>query len=339
MRRCSWERYNTRMTQPIHDIHDSFFRETFSRREVAEGVLREYLPLTLVRNIDWSTLTITKDTFVEKALRKHFSDLVYDARYGERKIKIFVLLEHKSSPDPWVTLQVLRYQVRIWELHRKQHPKDPLPPVVPLVLYHGQQDWQVPENFQGLFCELDYTLATYVPAFRYELCDLHLPEPEQIRGQVMSRLILLALKHIFDPSPKQVLAGLMPLVEELLERETSTEMLEVLLRYYTHASGKLDEQDIRELLTETARGEEYMQTFIERYIEQGRQQGLVVGEQKGRQEGRQEGQQELLLRLMTRKFGTLTAKQRKRIQQADGETLLRWSEQVLFATTPDEALR
>lgn len=58
---------------------------------------------------------------------------------------------------------------------------------------------------------------------------------------------------------------------------------------------------------------------------------MVVGEQKG--------QQDLLLRLLARKFGTLSAEQRRRIVQADGETLLRWSEQVLFAATAEEALR
>jgi predicted transposase/invertase (TIGR01784 family) len=335
------------MTQPIHNPHDTFFRETFSRREVAEDVLREYLPPELVEGIDWSTLEISKDSFVEKALRKHFSDLVYDVRHGQRNIKIYLLFEHKSSPEHWVALQLLRYQVRIWELYRKQHPDEPLPPIVPLVLYHGRTDWRAPKNFQALFGGLDEALASYVPVFCYELCDLHLPEPEEIRGRLLSRVILLALKHIFDPSPKQALSGLMPLLRDLLEQETSREMLEVLLRYYIHASGTLDEQDIRELLTETARGEDYMQTFIDRYIEQGRQQGLVVGEQKGlvlgeqkgRQEGRQEERQDLLLRQMTRKFGTLTAKQRTRIRQADGETLLRWSEQVLFATTAEEALR
>jgi len=275
-------------------------------------------------------------------LRKHFSDLVYDVRYGERNIKIFVLLEHKNSPDPWVALQLLRYQVRIWELHRNQHSSEPLPPIVPLVLYHGQQDWRVPGDFHGLFGGLDEVLAAYVPAFRHELCDLHLPEPDKIRGQVMSRLVLLALKHIFDPDPKRVLANLMSLVQDILDRETSLEMLEVVMRYYVQHSDQLDEQAIHQLITETVRGEDYMQTFIDRYIEQGRQQGMVLGKQEGRQEGRREGryegQRDVLLRLMTRKFGTLTAQQRKRIQQADGETLLRWSEQVLFATTLDEAL-
>jgi hypothetical protein len=66
----------------------------------------------------------------------------------------------------------------------------------------------VPKGFNALFGDLDKVLAAYVPASRHELCDLHLPEPDQIRGQVISRLVLLALKHIFDPDPKQVLASL-----------------------------------------------------------------------------------------------------------------------------------
>jgi flagellar biosynthesis/type III secretory pathway protein FliH len=115
-------------------------------------------------------------------------------------------------------------------------------------------------------------------------------------------------------------------------------MLEVVLRYYVSTTQRLDEQDIHELLTQTT-DEDIMQTFIDRYIQQGRQQGMVIGEQKGRQEGRQEAQQDVLLRLLARKFGKLSAEQRRRIANADGETLLRWSEQLLFAATADEALR
>ena len=41
---------------------------------------------------------------------------------------------------------------------------------------------------------------------------------------------------------------------------------------------------------------------------------------------------------MTRKFGPLTATQRRRVEAANGETLLRWSEQLLFAETVENAL-
>lgn len=319
------------MSKPINDPHDRFFRETFSRREVAEGFLRCYLPPEVAAGMVWESLAIAKDSFVEKALRNHFSDLLYAIRHGDRTIKIYLLLEHKSHPDAWVPLQLLRYQVRIWELHRKQQPKAPLPPILPLVLYHGKQRWQTPEHFLDLFGGMDAALLDYVPDFRHELCDLSLPEPAEIRGKVLSRLTLLALKHIFDPKPKQVLAEILPLVRDILDKNTALEMLEVLLRYYVQTTQTLDEHDIHELLTETDDEENTMQTFIDRYIEQGRQQGLFVG--------RQEERQALLLRLLTRKFDRITPSQRQRIEQADGETLLRWSEQVLFAATVEEALR
>ena len=334
------------MSKPLNDPHDSFFRETFSRREVAEGFLRGYLPTEVVEGIDWETLSIAKDSFIEKALRKHFSDLLYTAHFHGTEIKIYLLVEHKSHPDYWVPLQLLRYLVRIWELHRKQHPKLPLPPILPLVLYHGQKSWKIPENLGVLFGKMDMALSSYIPIFRYEVCDLALPEPAVIRDKVMSRVCLLALKHIFDPSPKQALAEILPLVRDIIDRNTALEMLEVLLRYYVQTTQTLDEHDIHELITQSTNGEDTMQTFIDRYIEQGRQQGILTGKkdgwqegvQEGRQEGKQEGQREILLRLMTRKFGVLTVEQQRQIYQADGETLLRWSEQLLFAASAEEAL-
>jgi len=76
-----------------------------------------------MENIDLESLTMVKDSFVEKELRQHFSDLLYTVHHQQGELYLYFLFEHKSSPDPWVGLQLLRYQVRIWEQHRKQHPK------------------------------------------------------------------------------------------------------------------------------------------------------------------------------------------------------------------------
>jgi predicted transposase/invertase (TIGR01784 family) len=344
-------RYNARMSKSLDNPHDRFFRETFSRREVAEGFLRGYLPSAVADKIDWASLAIAKDSFIEKALRQHFSDLLYSVRHGAGEIKIYLLVEHKSHPDAWVPLQLLRYQLRIWELHRKQKPKDLVPPILPLVLYHGSERWQTPDRFLALFGEMDAALLPYIPDFRHVLCDLSLPAPRQIKDAVLSRLVLLALKHIFDPNPKQALAEVLPLVRKILDKETSLEMLEVVLRYYVQTTQVLDERDIRELLTQTDDEEGIMPTFIDQYIEQGRQEGLFIGMEKGREEGLEKGiekgiekgreveRRALLLRLLRRKFGQITPAQQHRIKQADSETLLRWSEEVLFAVTADEALR
>ena len=54
-------------------------------------------------------------------------------------MKIYLLFEHKSQPEHWTALQLLRYVVAGGEQYLKQHRKaQRLPPVYPLVLYHGQ---------------------------------------------------------------------------------------------------------------------------------------------------------------------------------------------------------
>jgi predicted transposase YdaD len=63
-----------------------------------------------------------------------------------------------------------------------------------------------------------------------------------------------------------------------------------------------------------------------------------IGIQKGRKEGRKEGEAAMLLRQIARKFGPPTETVRERIERADSETLLAWSDRILTAQTLDEVL-
>lgn len=76
----------------------------------------------------------------------------------------------------------------------------------------------------------------------------------------------------------------------------------------------------------------------ERVVEWTREwerQGLEKGMQKGLQKGmgrrRREGERRMLVRLLERKFGALDAEARRRIEKADDEELLAWSENLLSA--------
>jgi hypothetical protein len=55
----------------------------------------------------------------------------------------------KRAPDAWVAFQVLRYLVRIWEQALEQKVKK-LPPIFPLVLYHGRARWRAARDFGAL---------------------------------------------------------------------------------------------------------------------------------------------------------------------------------------------
>ena len=71
-----------------------------------------------------------------------------------------------------------------------------------------------------------------------------------------------------------------------------------------------------------------MTRFAERFLDKGRDEG--------RQEGIGQGEARVLLRQLTLKFGPLPEPVRARIESADADTLLRWSERVLSADHLDE---
>jgi predicted transposase YdaD len=59
------------------------------------------------------------------------------------------------------------------------------------------------------------------------------------------------------------------------------------------------------------------------------------GRREGHAEGRREGEAEVLLRLLRARFGALPQDVTARLNAADAETLLRWSERILSASTLD----
>jgi len=74
-----------------------------------------------------------------------------------------------------------------------------------------------------------------------------------------------------------------------------------------------------------------MSRFAERFREEGMQQGM--------RQGMQQGEARVLVRLLQLKFGELPEAVLHRIEHADEQTLLQWSERVLTAEQLDEVLR
>ena len=159
---------------------------------------------------------------------------------------------------------------------------------------------------------------------------------------MLTRLVQLALRHIYSAEPVERLRELLGLIEQICDQPTALEILESLLRYYVQGTRRLEEQDVRALLQTMPIGEPIMQTFIDKYIAQGMQQGIQQGLQQGVQQGVQQGLQQgetaVLLRQIERKFGPPSESIRRRIVEADAETLLTWSERILTADTLEAVL-
>ncbi len=194
-------------TEEIKNIHDKFFQETFTRKEIAESFLKHYLPEQLIPHINFGSLSIIKDSFIDKELLEHFSDILYTVGFKKTDIYIYLLFEHKSYKEKLVAFQLLRYMVKIWDQHLKQHPKTKkLPAVFPMVLYHGKTEWKIPENFQSVIQKDAVSLLKeYIPEFSYRLYDISHMSDDEIRGGVLGRIVLMIFKYIFRPDLREKL--------------------------------------------------------------------------------------------------------------------------------------
>ncbi|HEX5083364.1 MAG TPA: Rpn family recombination-promoting nuclease/putative transposase [Blastocatellia bacterium] len=128
--------------------HDRFFKDLLSRQETAVDFLSNYLPSEIVAALDLTAPEMVKDSFIDEELRQHFSDLLYRVnlkRGGDALV--YILFEHKSSPDEWVAFQLLRYEVRIWESERR-NGAEKLPMISRWFFITGEKSGMSRPNFR-----------------------------------------------------------------------------------------------------------------------------------------------------------------------------------------------
>lgn len=89
---------------------------------------------------------------------------------------------------------------------------------------------------------------------------------------------------------------------------------------------QLDDNEQQLYRQRYAQEADIMSGFAARFIEQGIQQGV------------QQGEARVLLRQLSARFGVLSSETRQKIETADADTLLQWSERILSAQTLDEVL-
>lgn len=156
--------------------HDRFFRSYFQRPDILQSLAEFVLPSDACRKLDFTRLSLDTDTHVEGEQSTRYSDLsaTVGLRGSDRagQAKLYLLFEHKSWSDSWVSLQLLRYMTRIWSRHERDNRRPPVPVVIPIVIYHGVSR-QVRTDFQALFDDdLPASLRRYCPILRVETLNL-----------------------------------------------------------------------------------------------------------------------------------------------------------------------
>lgn len=275
---------------PLHAPPDKFFKEVFSRVEVARGFFQAYLPSNLVAAIEWKSLKPEPGAFIDERLLTHTSDLLFSAQIGAAPVLLYFLFEHQSRPDRAMPFRLLGYMVHIWEQWRKQAaPAAMLPAILPVVLYQGREAWTVPRHFGDsvkLPANLEAQLRPFQPDFEYILVDIARVSTEEIRGEIALRLVLTLLKAVRTGTLPGWLEGAAPALGHLLMEAEPTRFVHSLLRYAFEADANVP-STLAQLLAKVP--QENVRSSAMSIAEQLREEGLEKGRQEGRHEGRQEG--------------------------------------------------
>jgi len=256
--------------------------------------------MIVVQSIYSSTLERWPAGHVSDDLRQRHEDRVWRVRLRRRWLYVLVLLEFQSTVDRSMAVRILAYTALLYQ-DLLRASSEPLPPVLPIVLYDGAAQWTAATDVTALATPPGEHLAPYQPAQRYVLLDVRgytgtLPEG---RNRVAALIRLACSRGLGEMA-----ATFSELAEWLSEPEH-----EGLLRAFwewlgavqvpAHCPGMAlpvlkNWREAGTMLNDRA------SDWSAEWVEKGRVEGQV--------EGRAEGHAEIMRRVAARKFGAETAR-------------------------------
>jgi predicted transposase YdaD len=89
-------------------------------------MLKGYLPGNIKKNLDFKSLKISKNSFIDRRLKNYFADLLYEIKLksSQKSAFIYILFEHKCWEDWFVCLQLLKYihspelRNKLWDIFK-----------------------------------------------------------------------------------------------------------------------------------------------------------------------------------------------------------------------------
>ena len=314
--------------------HDQLFKRAFRVPEHAAGELEAVLPKALFEAIDAGSLRLVPSDVVDQRLGERFTDALFSASFRGTPGYVWLLLEHQSEPDRWMALRVLDYMVRSWtELLRREPERKRLPPVVCVVVHHGERGWTAPVKLHELVEGIREipALGGLVPDFEIIVDDLVTRSDEGLKGRPLGTFPKVVLWALRDARViRRFYDHLVAWAEELvrLARE-SPEDTATVMRYVWTVVGDESFENIHKRIIEVAPAtENVMASVAEQLIQRGKVQG--------RAEGKAEGKAEAVLSVLEARGLIITAEQRAQIVGCqDIVELDRWLR--LAATTSSAA--
>ena len=265
--------------------HDISHKEFYSHPENVKDLVQGFVALDCVSDFDFSTLERENASFVTKENTERHDDIIWKLRWRDKWVYVYIIIEFQSDVDETMPVRIMSYVSLLYlsllankNLGYGKGKK--LPIVLPIVLYNGNDVWNVPKNIQEMIDDTKYDrLQSFIPKLSYYFIDEVHPEANEkdsvFEGLTNSVIATMKLQRATNRE------DFITLVEELKElfkdekqRQRFSTYMIFMLRFL---SAKLDRPEYESVknLDEVIR---MTKTFIDREIENSEKKGKKEGE-------------------------------------------------------------
>ena len=157
---------------------DSGAKLIFENATLCAQLLRDYSGIELLENVQAEDITDVTERYIPMFTEERNADVVKKVRVNDGEEIFIALIEHKSSVDYNVGMQILRYMVYIWEdYERREERRVPgisklmgfkYPPIFPIVYYNGEGKWTADKALKSRVALSDI-FSHYIPDYEYHL--------------------------------------------------------------------------------------------------------------------------------------------------------------------------
>ncbi len=299
---------------PIEHFPDRSTRWLFEDKEFVQGLL-EILASELVTYIDFDRLSQINRSFIPDTLREQESDMVFSAPFqtesGTDELLIYILIEHQSTVDPIMGFRVLFYMMQIWDFQRREWESNNVPksksrfrPILPIVYYTGEKQWNNPLTLNAIM-DIPDVLTRFVPKFDTLFLSVNETEAAELTktDHLLGWLLTVLQKENAD---KDTLSNvLLEAVSHLITLDEAQapqrrKAITYLILFILHRHPAEEHEDLIRLVEQHTHNME-VENMAKSMADVLREQGI----EQGREQGREQAKREDIIKLLQSRFSTV----------------------------------
>lgn len=318
--------------------HDSSYKSLFANPEMVRDLVMGFISDDWLHSLDYSTLERVNGSYVAEDFRQREDDIVWRVRVGGEWVYLYLLIEFQSTVDKYMALRMLVYQGLLYQdlIKAGEVLKDGLlPPILPIVLYNGNQRWTAVTDV--------YDLIPTVPGLveQFKLRAKHLVIDKNactdIESASLKNLVAAIFRLETPTSLQDVQEFLAVLIEWLGDRPDLRRMFALwiratLMRKPNYGILLPQVDDLLELNVMLAdKLEEWALEYIAEGKAKGKAEGKAEGVKEGIEKGIEKGETLALQKLLAKRFGAIPTEITAKIAEASLVDIELWFDRAIDA--------